>query len=327
MKLKYIKIKELNFNKKHFRLDGIQESDLINFYLKKYSILQLMFSIAENGFFDIEPLIVIKTKKNNYEVIDGNLRLTTLKILQNPLKANCYQFKIEQILNETNHRPKAVPCIIIKNNIDVMTMLGYKHISGTNRLDIKNKKTYFEFLKSDTQNLEINSRKIAKTIGSKSYYVLRYLIINELYHLIEQDDIYNIQNIDFIKVLNLFKYENIIEFVGITSNAFPFKNLDYDNLTIMLNLLNNNICTEEYLEHLNKMLENNHNKDLFSKNRLFMNFKNISSKTIDGRIAKLNEELENLTVINMKNLDTNTLKSINKQLTNFIEYHEYCKLL
>jgi hypothetical protein len=326
LKIKYIQIENLKFNKKHFRLiDNTSKLDIINYYLDNFSILHLILSIAENGFFDIEPLIVNKLNEHKYKVIDGNLRLASLKILVNPLNVNNYKTKITKILDETTNRPNLIPCIIIDNNIDISKMLGFKHITGVTSWNMSIKKSYFQYLNSNLYNM--NARNIAKTVGSTTKHILQYLITNKLNELLKQDNEYNINSIKISKINSLFQYSNILDFIGIRLSTESLNNINFDNLCIVLELLDNEISTEEYLIKLDNVLENDYNKEQLSQDKLFLTSLQAKSSILDNKINKLNEELGNLTVQNMEKLDTNIIKSLFNRLNHFIKYNENNKLL
>lgn len=85
----------VNIEKLHFdqlnprlpkRLQGVSdEAMIIDYMLKNGNILELMKSIAEMGYSEAEPLLVVKDG-DAYIVVEGNRRLTALKLLNNEKK-------------------------------------------------------------------------------------------------------------------------------------------------------------------------------------------------------------------------------------------------
>ena len=69
-KLKYISLKKLKFNKESIRLkdQDYKVINTVNFLFQNNSILKLLLSIGENGYFNTEPLIVMKTKNNEKHI-------------------------------------------------------------------------------------------------------------------------------------------------------------------------------------------------------------------------------------------------------------------
>lgn len=68
------------------RLQGItNDSEIIDYMVKNGNILELMKSISELGYSAAEPvLVVLDEKDKKYIVVEGNRRLTAVKLLNNP---------------------------------------------------------------------------------------------------------------------------------------------------------------------------------------------------------------------------------------------------
>ena len=62
------------------------EEPIFKYLARETSIEELMKAIGENNFFPGEPLIVCPNLENpdKYTVIEGNRRLTALRLLENP---------------------------------------------------------------------------------------------------------------------------------------------------------------------------------------------------------------------------------------------------
>lgn len=330
IKIKYLNLDKINFNKKHHRLnldnDKKSNSNILNYYLESNSIINLILSIAESGYFDTEPLIVIKTKNKQYKVIDGSLRLTALKILQNPSIIRYRKRAINMVLDETTFRPYNIPCIIIKKHNNINKLIGYKHFTGTNRLDIDNKYRYFIELSNDISenNIEIKARKIAKIIGTKAIYVLHYLIVQMIIEVSKKKNKstllqINVNNLKIYQLLSIFSFENILIFIGITLNSNPFQNINYLNLQIIIKLLENHISIDE-LEELNNRLENNSYKEQLSRGELDkIGEKIVTINDINQQITILENGLQILLTKDKKELDILSLTLLHKKLGHFMD--------
>ena len=227
--IEYIALNKLKLDFKNPRLpiNTTNEDNIIEWMLADASILELMLAIGQNDFFIGEALLVIK-KKDNFIVLEGNRRLTALKILNNPSLAKIHTRKIQQILDETTKRPTDIPCIIFKKREDILKYLGYRHVTGIKSWGILAKAKYLTQLKSMSQkeNPKEISRELAKQIGSKSDYVTRLITGYEIYRIIEDDNFYKIPRLDkttfhFNYIADSLNRENINLFIGI--------NLDSDN--------------------------------------------------------------------------------------------------
>ncbi|MCD8213406.1 MAG: ParB N-terminal domain-containing protein [Campylobacter sp.] len=190
--------------------------------LQDASIIELMLTIAQNGYFIGEPLLVTKDNEK-YIVIEGNRRLTALKLLQKPNLADVYTKKIEQVLKEGDNRPTNIPCIVFESRNEILQYLGYRHVTGVKSRGMLEKARYLNYLLPTMQNQDINSQsgELAKKIGSKSDYIKRVLVSYQIYEIIKDSGFYKIPKLDETTIyFNYFadslRYENIILFWELT---------------------------------------------------------------------------------------------------------------
>lgn len=124
------------------------ERSVINWMLQFENVTELMGSIGEKGFFPAEPILVVASENGKYEVVEGNRRLTAVKILNNPEQADKKKKSIEEILKESNADkiPESIPSIIFEKRDEVLFYLGYKHITGVQSWDSLAKAKYLKQL-------------------------------------------------------------------------------------------------------------------------------------------------------------------------------------
>src|SRR5687767_14689436 len=87
--IEYVDVGNLRFDPLNPRfpkgLNGKVEAEVFSWMLRDATIIELMGSIGELGYFPGEPLLVAKTnKKGVFEVVEGNRRLTAVKLLREP---------------------------------------------------------------------------------------------------------------------------------------------------------------------------------------------------------------------------------------------------
>jgi len=273
-KIQYINLYKLKLDFKNPRLPIIPstEEDIIEWMLEDASILELMLAIGQNGFFIGEALLVIKDG-DDFIVLEGNRRLTALKILDNPQLATIRKRKIEQILDETIYKDIVdIPCIIFKKREDILKYLGYRHVTGVKSWGILAKAKYLYKLKEMNRenNLKKQSRELAKQIGSRSDYVIRLITGYEIYKIIENNNFYKIPKLDkttfyFNYIADALRYENINIFIGINLDSDkPLEKLDNQNLKNLIywffekNSQNRSrvLGDSNNLQKLNKILSN-----------------------------------------------------------------------
>ena len=84
-----VKADDLIFDRKNPRLAGYEitetttDADIIKLLWDEMDVRELVFSMAEHGFFQYEPLIVAK-EEEKLIVIEGNRRLAALRYILNP---------------------------------------------------------------------------------------------------------------------------------------------------------------------------------------------------------------------------------------------------
>ncbi len=171
------------------------EKEIINFLLSDASLIELMLAIGKNGFFEGEQLLVVPDDGGKYLVVEGNRRLSAVKLLHNPDLGEIYKSKITQVLKETdeNNIPDEIPCLVFEKKDDILKYLGYRHITGIKSWKLLEKARYLAKLKDDyfpSDSINDASREIAKMIGSRKDYVIRILAGYRLYEVIEKNGFY-----------------------------------------------------------------------------------------------------------------------------------------
>lgn len=177
------------------------EKEILEYMLLDASLIELMLAIGKNNFFPGEQLLVIKINEKDYKVIEGNRRLSAVKLLKNPNLVSVQRSKIQQVVNESEYYPTEIPCLVFKNSDEIHNYLGYKHITGIKEWKLLEKARYlFGLWKSQYENFDLNhaSRELAKSIGSRKDYVKRILIGYQIFYKIEDEAFYRIPGLDDI---------------------------------------------------------------------------------------------------------------------------------
>ena len=193
-KFKYLALDDLKLDPqnprlpKSFRNKNPSEKQLIEHMLGDESMIELMLSIGQNGFFEGEQLLVVENTDNTYRVIEGNRRLTALKLLQNPDLSSVFKSKIRKVIEETNERPTEIPCLKFESEDEIHKRIGFRHITGIKEWRLLERARYLNDLwKNNYKDLSINevARTLAKNVGSRKDYIKRVLLAYELYKVLE----------------------------------------------------------------------------------------------------------------------------------------------
>ncbi len=220
---------------------GKDEIEVIKFMLLESATLELMMAIGENDFFEGEQLLVVPDENNKDEfiVIEGNRRLTAVKLLSNPELSSVKKESIKKVCAEAEFKPTKIPCLVFDKKEDILKYLGFRHITGIKSWRLLEKGRYLSEIKAtDYKDISFlqSCKEIAKSIGSSSSYIRRLLTSIELYKIVEDEDFYSIDNLNDTRFhLNYFadalNKEHIRGFLGVDFNKEePLKNLNKDRL-------------------------------------------------------------------------------------------------
>lgn len=257
-----------------FRKEVRSKENIINWLLEDASIIELMLAIGENDFFIGEALLAIASNDEDgkYIIVEGNRRLASLFLLNDPSLAKIHTRKIEKVLQETRFRPTTVPCIVFKERSEILQYLGYRHVTGIKSWSLVAKARYLNslFEKISGSTISEASRELAKKIGSRSDYVKKILVSYQIYLIIEDNGFYKIPSLDdtnfhFNYISDSLSKEHIRRFIGIDfSNEDPLTNLNEEQLEELINWFfrkneNNKsqvLGNSDQLKQLNDVLSN-----------------------------------------------------------------------
>lgn len=129
-----VKITELFLDPDNIRLqvEVSSQEALINDLFVNEDAMQVLESIALNGFFPDETPVVIKDKAK-FVVIDGNRRVAALKVLARPDIVPTKASSVKDLLKSTGSAIKDVEVVVAPNRDSVRHFLASKHTQNTRR--------------------------------------------------------------------------------------------------------------------------------------------------------------------------------------------------
>jgi hypothetical protein len=209
--------------------ESVQRSQqsMIDYIAETTSIEELMQAIGENDYFPGEPLIAVpdENDKSRFVVVEGNRRLTALKLLHDPQACSNPGARIREISTNAKYRPVNIPVVIRVNRAEVLPYLGFRHITGVKQWEPLAKARYIEQLFELTNNQnEPRTRygEVARAIGSRRDHIKRNLDALAVYKKIRDQDFYNIEglgdeSIKFSVLSTALADDRIGAFVGISA--------------------------------------------------------------------------------------------------------------
>lgn len=103
---------------------------------------ELLLSIVNNGYLDIEPMLVIGDRKP-YRVLEGNRRLAAIHLLRNPTLAKDCRISLPEIdPPEKDLRLNRILVMRVEHEDEARAFVGFKHINGPHKWDAVAKAKY-----------------------------------------------------------------------------------------------------------------------------------------------------------------------------------------
>lgn len=247
---------QLRFDPKNPRLprsvDAKDEQQVLEWMLQDAGLLELMGSIAVEGFFPVEPLLVMPADEGHgYWVLEGNRRLAAVMLLREPGRAPARKRAVAEIasLVEEPESLGELPCAVFDERNQVLDYLGYRHITGIKQWEPAAKARYLESLYEAHLPASGDDvyRRIARIIGSRADYVMRLLGALRLFETVTNPEtgIPGIEEgeLSFSLLTLSLNYSAIVRYLGLDSLAqASFKSkLDLEHLT--------HLATWLYVEH------------------------------------------------------------------------------
>lgn len=228
-KIEYIGSANLVFDDQNPRLvefgvAGYSEDQLINLLWREMAVEELVMSILALGFFEHEPLYVMKRDDGKLVVLEGNRRLAAIRSILNPsvVKGDKMRKYEERITPEIEDKlENKIPVIILNNRQESWRLLGFKHVNGPAKWGSYAKAKYVVDIH---RNFGISLEQIAEQIGDTNMTVRK---LYQGYMVIEQAEKFAEFSIDDIKTPRLYYshlytalgYEKFRLFLGITADG------------------------------------------------------------------------------------------------------------
>jgi len=205
-----------------------KQADMVLYIARNTSITELMTAIAENGYFPGEPIVVVPRSAGGYWAVEGNRRLTALKLLQDP---TLYpkNSRVLEISESAVNKPTTVPCVVFNDRSDVINYLGYRHITGVKQWEPLAKARYIAlYIDTQTENKKSPTERYKETargIGSQAPFIKRQLDALAVFRLIEAKkffgiDTLNEESISFSLLSTAVGYESILKFLSTNDDPY-----------------------------------------------------------------------------------------------------------
>ena len=225
-----IKVADLGFDPHNPRFSpeiaGGPEGELVERFIRDERLLEILNSIADQGYFAGEPLLVVQVRgTERFHVIEGNRRLAALKLLNGLVNVPEGRSSIEAAVEQARNKPLEVPCLVFSNEDAILRYLGFRHITGIKSWSSLQKARYIKKLR-DRFYADVEYKQqtvaLAREIGSRADYVAQMLAALNLYERAEAKNFYDVQGlnpqeIDFSLLSTSISYTNIVTYLGLAN--------------------------------------------------------------------------------------------------------------
>lgn len=248
---------------------ALSQFDLIKILQENFDTETVAMSLAENGYFDEEPLIVVPNNLpagldlNNlpfeesteilkelveksdltFTVVEGNRRVSSIKLLtdsaiRTKLGIDRFYPKLEdpEIIKDISN----VPCIVYPDRDKVSTYLGVRHIAGLLKWEAFAKAAYI----ADTIEKEVQKGKsrtdaikeVQNNVGDRSDVLKKQFVAYKLW----QEAKHDLPQFDTEPILYKFSLLNVLynsPLIRDYINVKSYSEIDFDKRIVPLNKL------------------------------------------------------------------------------------------
>ncbi len=136
---RHTEINQLELDRRNPRLSefGINErsaqKEILETLWDQMAVNELMYSIVSNGFWEYEPLTIMKSPNSGkFIVLEGNRRLAAVLLIHNSelIDRNIPQHIIDKINPQLLQETSRLPTIEVQKREDTWRFIGFKHVNG-----------------------------------------------------------------------------------------------------------------------------------------------------------------------------------------------------
>ena len=156
---------------------GRNDMEIIRYLYENDDLGELLQSIANNGFIDMEPLIVTRLDgdelQGTFSVLEGNRRLAAIRLLGDPQLCTNLRISCPVIADAKRATLASVRAIYVPDRSAARSFIGFKHINGPHRWDALAKAQFAADWFADAGPSGVTLTEIAQRLGDSHSTVLR----------------------------------------------------------------------------------------------------------------------------------------------------------
>ena len=227
-RLDEIEVGSLFFDENNPRLGSHEartQDEILDLLVREMGVDEVALSIAENGFYTAERLMVIGGGSGPdaaYTVVEGNRRLAAVQLLLDAGKRRrTRSTDLPEISEERRRELQTLPVSVFDSREQIWPFLGFKHVNGPREWDAFAKA---EFVAKVHDDYGIPIDEISRRIGDRFDTVERIHLGYRLVRQAEQEgvfqrsDRYNERRFYFSHLYTAADQRPFRDFLGITEN-------------------------------------------------------------------------------------------------------------
>ncbi len=212
----------------HHDLPNASNEDILTALVEEADIGELVLSILENEYLDIEPLIVTQkdvTEPGKYRVLEGNRRLGAIQLISQPALAKKLKIRIDEPVSEDVLKSiQHFEVFEVDDELEARSFIGFKHVNGPHRWDSYAKAKFITdwYIREKDQGLSIEN--IAKKLGDKNQTVRNLISGMLVLNQAEENELFNIDDrtkpgpFGFSHLYTALTRKEYREFLGLEKN-------------------------------------------------------------------------------------------------------------
>ncbi|PPF75479.1 hypothetical protein C5B96_16665 [Subtercola sp. Z020] len=169
---------ELNLDLKNPRMpdaEFLDQSEAVQYLADHADVSELVQSIATSGWYDYEPLIVLRGEN---VVLEGNRRLAALRLIADPDLAKSLGVAIPEPLH-ANAKPDEVRIRFVDHPREARDFIGFKHINGAFKWDSLAKAKYAAQWLDDDGEINTVSQRLGDNHNTISRLVNGWKVLQQ----------------------------------------------------------------------------------------------------------------------------------------------------
>jgi hypothetical protein len=205
-------------------LHASTEREVIEHLADIAALDELVLSICTNGYLNLEPLIVYGPKTGKYTVLEGNRRLSAIRLIKDKTLASELGIRVPaNISDEALESIKDVLVYRVAKKEDAREFIGFKHINGPQRWDAYAKAKFVtHWYKSSNGKVSID--EIAAKMGDNNNTLRAYIYAVLILEQAEEAGVWSLGDrgpsrgrFSFSHLYTAIQREQYQEFLGLTN--------------------------------------------------------------------------------------------------------------